>query len=199
MKPFDLRAGPNGRSGGVAGKERGGREETYRYGEALRQRNTEERIIAGKPTTLRRPTLCPSRPSVLPPPTIPAKRSRYLLLEETFCSEHSVILRTVESCDYSEPIDDTKSRPRSCDSRHLARFGSLEGERRENLHFRFCIMHKYICISHLFSLYISIKIERREEERNEEVKNAQEIFEIYSKLKKHKKQQKNYNKILMLN
>lgn len=91
-----------GGRGGVAGgreegEEREG-EETYRYGEALRQRNTEERIIAGKPTTLR-PNI-PARPPSLPPAhllflAILARRSHYLLLEETFCSQHSVILRTV--------------------------------------------------------------------------------------------------------
>lgn len=57
----------------------------------------------------------PSLPSTCHPPfpstAIPAKRSRYLLLEETFCSKYFVILRTVESCDYSEPID-AKSWPR---------------------------------------------------------------------------------------
>lgn len=100
--------------GGCRGEGTRGREETYRYGEALRQRNTEERIIAGKPTTLRRPTSTPP-PSARPPSPsslILVKRSRYLLLEETFCSVHSVILRTLESCDYSEPIDDAKSRRR---------------------------------------------------------------------------------------
>jgi len=117
VKPFDLRAGPNGWSGatGVSrGRYQEGGEETYRYGEALRQRNTEERIIAGKPTTLRRPTI-PLLFSLLPSfPAIPAKRKALLItrrniLRRALCN---IANRGVPT-DYSESIDDAKSQPHS--------------------------------------------------------------------------------------
>lgn len=64
-----------------------------------------------QPTTLRRPDH-PLRPLARPPLRPSAKRSHYLLLEETFCSEREReralcnIASPAESRDYSEPIDD---------------------------------------------------------------------------------------------
>lgn len=111
-----------GSGGGEEEEEEGrGTEETYRYGEALRQRNTEERIIAGSqlPSVVRPSSLRPSSLRAHLPRRSPARRSHYLLLEETFCSEHSVILRIARS-----PAITTNrltTRPRIRDSRHLAR------------------------------------------------------------------------------
>lgn len=65
---------------GCRGEGARGREETYRYGEALRQRNTEERIIAGKPTTLRRPTPAPVPTAYLPSPSSGHTREEIALL-----------------------------------------------------------------------------------------------------------------------
>lgn len=114
MKPFDLRAGPNGQSEGrgVAGEEPGEERKHIdmgkRYGNGIQRSALSP--ASQLPSVVRpSPSACPPSPSF---PAILAKRSRYLLLEETFCSKHSVILRTVESCDYTEPIDDAKSRPR---------------------------------------------------------------------------------------
>lgn len=150
MKPFDLRAGPNGWFGVSRGCcKRGGTgegEETYRYGEVLRQRNIEERIIAGKPTTLLRRTT-PWPPTLSPTfPAIPARRDRityYTRRNIPFGALCNIATR-MESRDYSEPIDDAKSRPRFA-IRDTLRGSNHSGMRDERaLHFRTSRMHKCI-------------------------------------------------------